>query len=81
MKDKVTHDLAGFIASGWQDTGVRIVAGMPSWSAQVQHCRRLNIACDYTRTLRVSLEPDTWALITTPEYAGQLFAEPGALLP
>ncbi|HEU4376249.1 MAG TPA: hypothetical protein VFS02_22340 [Telluria sp.] len=76
MHDKWVHSL-----DGWNDTGARIVAAVPSWGAQVQKCRELNVALEYVRTLRISLAPDTWALVLMPEYAGQPFAEPGALLP
>jgi len=81
MKDKVVHDLAGFIASGHTDTGERFVAFVAGYADQINACRRLNIDPFFVLTVRISLDPDTWAMLTRPDYTGQPFDEPRALLP
>jgi len=81
MKDKAIHDPQGFIDVGYTEVGARIIAAVPSWAQQIAVCRRLNIDAEFICTIRVSLDPDAWVMLTKPEYAGQPFQEPGALLP
>lgn len=80
MKDKAVHDLQPWLDSGFKDTGARI-GPFPGYAQQLQEARRSNIDPEHIRCLRVALDPDVWAIVTVPEYAGQPFKEPGAMLP
>lgn len=80
MNDKCVHDVSRYVAAGHLDTGERLETAAPGYGQQVAIARRLNVALDGLRLLRVSLDPDTWAALVEDRFIGKPFEEPGALL-
>lgn len=80
MSERASHNLPTLLGAGYVDTGARLSACPGPW-LQARECRRMNIALDSARTVRVALDPDVWAVLTVPGYKGEPFAEPGAMLP